>query len=133
MLFKKVKEIEEAYEMGEPISQEDLSGEYYVVVPWFPWLSLELLKHRKSVGEDGNGANVIAGGLRFGDFELVEEDDALLIDYDQPGNGFAMRGVVDRLRKLDDGRIIGKLSYKVLGKEVFLMYFRMVPKDEYEK
>lgn len=132
MLLKKVKEIEEAFEMGEAIRADELSGEYYVVVPWFPWFSLEPLKHRKDVGEGGAGANVLAGGMRFGNFELVEDDGALLIDYDQQGNGPAMRGVVDRLRRIEDGRIIGRLSYRIFGQETFLMYFEMVPKDEYE-
>ncbi len=36
-----------------------------------------------------------------------------------------MRGVVDRLRRLPDGRLVGKLYYKLFGQEIFLMFFEM--------
>ena len=130
MFFNDLKELEEQYEQGTVPEPGDLSGEYYVVAPWFPWVSLEPLKHRKDVGADGSGDNVVLKDTRFGYFKLETESGALLIDYDQPENNPIMRGVIDRLRKLPDGRIIGKLYYKIFGQEVFLMYFEMKPKEE---
>ena len=130
MLFKKLKEIEEQYEMGEAPDPDELSGEYYVTAPCFPWFSLEPLKHRKDVGLEGEGENVMAGGMRFGNFQLVKEDDSLLIDYDLDENAAHMRRVVDRIRRTPDGRLIGKLHYRLFGEEVFLLYFEMVPKED---
>ena len=129
MFLDEIKDLEEQYEMGEAPDPDELSGEYYVVVPWFPWLSLEPLKHRKAVGDGGLGDNVLLGDMRFGHFELEREDDSLLINYDREENQRVMRGVVDRLRRLPDGRIIGKLYYRILGREVFLMFFEMRPKN----
>jgi len=131
MIFDKLKEIEEQYEMGEVPDPDELSGEYYVVAPWFPWLSLEPLKHRKDVGPGGEGDNVLAGDFRFGHFVLEEESGSLLINYDLEENKAPMRGVVDRIRRLPDGRLVGKLYYRILGREVFLMYFEMRPKENF--
>lgn len=127
-----LKELEEMYEDGSAIEPEELDGEYFVVVPWFPWLSLEPLKHRKVVEYGGGGDNVLLDNVRFGRFKLEKQGDSLLIDYDQEENSPVMRGVVDRLRRLSDGRIVGKLYYKVFGREVFLMYFEMRPKRDGE-
>lgn len=127
MLFSKVKEIERLYDQGEIPGPEDLSGEYYVIVPWFPWLSLEVFKHRKAVEPGGQGDNVLGGGFHFGSFELRKEDDWLLIDYDRDDNPQIVRGVLDRIRRLPDGRLIGKLYYRVLGQDIFLLYFEMRP------
>lgn len=128
MFFSQVKEIEEQYEQGEVPEPEELEGEFYVVVPWFPWLSLELLKHRKSADSFGEGDNLILKDTRFGHFRLEKESDSLLIDYDLEENSPVMRGVVDSIRKLPDGRIIGKLFYRVLGNKIFIMFFEMKKK-----
>lgn len=130
MIFDDLKEIRELYEEGEIPEPEELSGEYYVVAPWFPWFSLAALKHRKDVGDGGEGDNVLAGGFRFGHFVLENDGDSLLINYDNDENMKPIRGVRDRLRRLPDGRIVGKLFYEVFGKEVFLMFFEMVPKED---
>ncbi|MEW6201643.1 MAG: hypothetical protein AB1546_06695 [bacterium] len=127
--FKKLKELEELYERGEVLEPECFSGEYYVVVPWFPWLSLEIMKHRKAVDADCKGDNVILKGTRFGHFQLELKNDHLLINYDQPQNSMVMRRVIDRVRRLPDGRIVGKLYYKILDREIFLMFFEMRKKD----
>lgn len=126
-MFSKLKEIERLYEQGEIPEPGELSGEYDVVTPWFPWLSLEALKHRKAVEPGGEGDNVLGNGLRFGHFALRKEDDWLLIDYDRDDNPRVLRGVLDRIRRLPDGRLIGKLYYRVLGQEIFLLYFEMRP------
>ena len=130
MLFGKLKELDEQYEQGTVPEPGELSGEFYVVTPWFPWVSLEPLKHRKAVSEDGSGDNVMLKDTRFGHFKLEPDSGALLIDYDQPENNPVMRGVVDRIKRLPDGRLVGKLFYKVLGQEVFLMFFEMKPKED---
>ncbi len=127
-MFDDLKEIESLYEQGEIPSPEDLRGEYFVVVPWFPWFSLELLKHRKDVAPDGTGDNVIEGGLRFGHFVLEKDSDSLLINYDVDENVEVMKRVVDRIRRLPDGRLVGRLFYRILGQEVPLLYFEMRPK-----
>jgi len=129
MIFDDLKEIERLYDEGVVPEPEELEGEFYVVVPWFPWFSLEALKHRKSADSSGEGDNVILDGMSFGHFRLEKEGDALLINYDQPENSIVMKGVVDRVRRLEDGRIVGKLYYKILGAEVFLMFFEMRKKD----
>lgn len=129
MIFDELKELEEQYEQGTIPDADELSGEYYVVVPWFPWLSFELLKHRKAVGAGGEGDNVLLKGLRFGHFKLEKEEDALLIDYDLPENRRIMQRVVDRLRWLPDGRLVGKLYYRILGRKVFIMFFEMRLKE----
>jgi len=129
MIFDDLKELEKQYAGGTIPEPEELDGEFYVVVPWFPWLSLEPLKHRKSADVSGEGDNVILDNIRFGHFRLEKELDALLIDYDQSENSPVMRGVVDRIRRLPDGRLVGKLYYKVLGVEVFLFFFEMRKKD----
>lgn len=125
MVFREIVELEEQYRQGTVPEPEEFSGEYHVVVPWFPWISFEALRHRKAVGPGGTGDNVLLRGLRFGHFSLEKQEEALLIDYDLPGNSIAMRRVVDKLRKLPDGRIVGKLYYRVLGREWFLMFFEM--------
>jgi predicted RNA-binding protein associated with RNAse of E/G family len=130
MPFKKHKEIEKLYEQGQIPEPEEMRGEYFVVVPWFPWLSLAALKHRKAVEQDNEGDNVVGGGFRFGHFTLRKEDNALLIDYDNEDNPQIMRGVVDRIRRVPDGRLVGKLNYRVFGDEIFILYFEMRPKTD---
>jgi len=125
MIFDTLRTLEEQYEQGEIPEPEELSGEYRVVVPWFPWLSLAMLKHRKAVGRIGVGDNVLAGGFRFGHFRLRKEAGWLLIDYDLADNPGVMRRVVDRVRRLPDGRLVGKLFYRLPGREQFLMFFEM--------
>jgi hypothetical protein len=125
MFIDQLKEIERLYDEGSVPEPEELEGEFYVVVPWFPWFSLELLKHRKSADIAGDGENLILDGVSFGKFRLEKGSDSLLIDYDQPENGAVMRGVVDRLRRLPDGRLVGKLYYKLFGQEIFMMFFEM--------
>lgn len=129
MIFDDLKELEEQFAGGTIPEPEELEGEFYVVVPWFPWLSLELFKHRKAA-VTGEGDNVLFDNVRFGHFRLRKEGEALLIDYDQPENPSVMRGVIDRLRRLPDGRLVGKLFYKVLDREVFLMFFEMRKNEE---
>lgn len=128
MIFSEVRELEKLYEQGTIPEAGELQGEYYVLVRWFPWLSLELLKHRKVVA-DGSGENRMLKNINFGKLKLEKEDESLLIDYDQPENSFFMKRVVDKLRRLPDGRLLGKLYYRVLGREVFIMFFEMRPKD----
>ena len=130
--FKKLKELEELYKQGEALEPENLRGEYYVVVPWFPWLSLEIMKHRKAVDADYKGDNVILKGTRFGHFQLEMKNDHLLINYDQPENSMVLRRVIDRIRRLPDGRIVGKLYYRIPGREIFLMFFEMRKKMDKE-
>lgn len=130
MLFPKVKEIEQLYEQGQIPEPEELQGEYYVVVPWFPWLSLRAFKHRKAVEKGNEGDNVVGGGFRFGHFMLRKEENALLIDYDNEENPQVMRGVIDRIRRVPDGRLIGKLNYRVFGDEFFILYFEMQPRQD---
>ena len=130
MLFESMKDVEKLYDGGETPEPEELEGEFYVVAPWFPWFSLELFKHRKSADAFGEGDNVMLDNIRFGRFRLEKECDALLINYDQPENSAVMKGVVDRVRRLPDGRLVGKLYYKLLGQEVFLMYFEMRKKAD---
>jgi len=130
MIFDDLKEIEELYSQGEIPEPEELSGEYYVVAPWFPWFSLELLKHRKDVRDGGEGDNVLSGDFRFGRFALERESDALLINYDNDENPAHIRRVIDRIRRLPDGRLVGKLYYRVFGSEVFIMFFEMRKKEE---
>lgn len=130
MVFDTIKELEKLYDEGTIPEPEELEGEFYVVVPWFPWFSLELFKHRKAADADGAGDNVLLDNIRFGRFRLEKEEGALLIDYNQPENSVVMKGVVDRLRRLPDGRLVGKLYYKVLRQEVFLMFFEMRKKTE---
>ena len=131
MIFDNLKELEQLYEAGTAPEPDELDGEFYVVVPWFPWTSLELLKHRKSADFTGEGDNVLLDGtIRFGHFRLEKEGDSLLINYDVPENKAVMRGVIDRLRRLEDGRLVGKLYYKIFGQEVFLMYFEMRKKED---
>jgi len=126
-MFETLRRLEEQYGRGGVPEPGELSGAYRVRVPWFPWLSLALLKHRKDVGAGGQGDNVLAGGLRFGRFVLRKEPAWLLIDYDIPANRRVMRRVVDRVRRLPDGRLVGKLFYRLPGREVFLMFFEMKP------
>lgn len=129
MIFDDLKEIEKLYDEGAAPEPEELEGEFYVVAPWFPWISFELLKHRKSSDVFGEGANVLLDNIRFGHFKLEKQDDSLLIDYDRAENPLVIRKVVDRLRRLPDGRLVGKLYYKLLGSEVFIMFFEMRKKD----
>jgi hypothetical protein len=130
MIFDELKELENLFDQGTIPEPEELEGEFYVVAPWFPWLSLEPLKHRKATDPSGQGDNVLLSGMRFGHFLLRKEDAALLIDYDQPENAAVMRGVIDRIRRLPDGRLAGKLFYRILGREVFLMFFEMRKKED---
>jgi len=125
MIWETLRNLQELYGRGTVPELEDLSGEYRVVVPWFPWFSLAMLKHRKAVGQTGEGYNLLAGGFRFGRFRLRKEAGWLLIDYDLPVNTGVMRRVVDRVRRLPDGRLVGKLHYRILGREPFLMFFEM--------
>lgn len=130
MIFRELIELEKQYRKGTIPEPEDLSGEYYVVAPCFPWVSFKALRHRKAIEVGGNGDNVLLKGFRFGRFNLEKQEEALLIDYDLPGNSIAMRRVVDKLRKLPDGRIVGKLYYRVLGRQLFLMFFEMIRREE---
>ncbi len=127
MIFSQAKEVAEQYERGSIPDPDELSGEYSVVVPWFPWVSLEPFKHRKSFETGGQGSNVVLNGFRFAPFKLMKESDSLLIDYDSPGNPSILRGLLDRLRRLPDGRLIGRTTYRILGREVFLLYFELRP------
>ena len=129
MILGKLKEIENLYNKGEIPEPKELEGEFYVVVPWFPWFSFEILKHRKSAKSTGEGDNILLKNIKFGHFKLEKEEDALLINYDQPENSFIMRVVIDRVRRLPDGRIVGKLYYKIFGQKVFLMFFEMRKKE----
>jgi hypothetical protein len=130
MIFDELKELYDLYSEGTIPEPEELEGEFYVVVPWFPWASLELLKHRKAADASGEGDNVILDNIRFGHFKLEKGSDSLLIDYEQEQNPLIMRGVVDRMRRLPDGRLVGKLYHKILGQEVFLMFFEMRKKEK---
>jgi len=130
MIFDDLKELERLYEEGTIPEPEELEGDFYVVVPWFPWISFELFKHHKSADSSGEGDNVMLDSIRFGHFVLDKQADSLLINYDLPENSFIMRGVVDKVRRLADGRIIGKLYYKILGQEVFIEYFEMRKKTD---
>ena len=129
MFLNEVKELTRQYEQGSVPAPGDLSGKYAVLVPWFPWLDLRLLGHCKAVIGSGRGTNVLLGRLRFGQFVLREDGQSLLIDYDVPGNLPHMRRVVDRIRRLPDGRLVGRLNYRLLGREVFLMFFEMRPRE----
>jgi hypothetical protein len=68
---------------------------------------------------------VLAGGFRFGHFRLKKEATCLLIDYDLSVNPGVMRRVVDRVRRLPDGRLVGKLFCRILGSERFILFFEM--------
>jgi hypothetical protein len=125
MIRDTLRKLDEQYDRGEVPEPGELSGEYRVVVPWFPWVSLSILKHRKRVGTGGEGDNLLATGLRFGHFRLKKEPGWLLIDYDLQENPGVMRRVKDRVRRLPDGRLVGKLFYRFPGREQFLMFFEM--------
>jgi hypothetical protein len=125
---RELRELSEQYEKGSIPVPAELSGEYSVVVPWFPWISFAALKHRKAVGAAGGGDNILLGNLRFGRFRLESQEASLLINYDLSANTPIMRRVVDRVRRLPDGRLVGKLFYRVLGREVPLFFFEMRPK-----
>ena len=126
--IRELRMLGEQYERGTVPAPAELRGEYSVVVPWFPWISFAALKHRKAVGPGGGGDNILLGNLRFGRFRLDGQEGSLLINYDLPANTAAMRRVVDRIRRLPDGRLVGKLYYRVLGREVPLFFFEMRPK-----
>lgn len=127
MISRSLQQLDALYDQAAVPEPEELRGEYRVVVPWFPWFSLAWLRHRKFVGKTVDGCNLLAGGLRFGRFRLTREPAWLLIDYDLPQNSGVMRRVVDRVRRLPDGRLVGKLHYRILGREPFLMFFEMRP------
>ena len=130
MIFKELREFDRLYEQEGSIPEpEKVSGEYYVITPCFPWISLKHLKHRKVIEEKNAGANLILNNLCFGKFELKKENDALVIDYNQPQNSFLMRNVIDKVKLLDDGRFLGKLYYNLLGRKLFVLFFEMKPKE----
>ncbi len=118
--------IEKLFAKGTVPDIASLTGEHYVKAPWFPWLSIQLLGHRKSIAADLTGRNVLDNGFSFGYFILEKHDDHILINYDIEENPEVMRRVVDRLRVLPDGRLAGRLSYRFDGKnEQFIEYFIM--------
>ncbi len=53
--------------------------------------------------------------------------DSLLVDYDSPENPSVLRRMLDRLRRLPDGRLVGRTTYRILGWEVFILYFELRP------
>jgi hypothetical protein len=124
---QELRDLSDQYDKGTVPAAAELLGEYSVVVPWFPWISFAPLKHRKAVGPGGDGENILLGNLRFGGFRLERQEGSLLINYDLSPNNPIMRRVVDRLRRLPDGRLVGKLYYRVLGREVPLFFFEMRP------
>lgn len=130
MIFRELRDLEKDFEQGTIPEPEELQGEHYVVIPWFPWVSLEPLKHRKEVLEDGKGSNVLLSGFRFGHFNLEKEADSLLINYDNPENPRVLRRAIDRVRRLPDGRLVGKFYYPILGREIFINFFELRPKEK---
>ena len=89
--------IRHLYSQGTIPDDAELEGEFYVVVPWFPWFSLAPLKHRKAFGDGGRGCNLLLKRFAFGRFELKRTEDSLLIDYDQKENSPVIRRVIDRV------------------------------------
>ena len=129
MILSELRNLEKDFEQGTIPEPGELQGEHYVVVPWFPWVSLEPLKHRKKVSEDGTGINVLLDGFQFGHFNLEKEPDSLLISYDNPENPRVIRGAIDRVRRLPDGRLVGKTYFRILGREIFFIFFELRPKE----
>lgn len=129
MVFDSVRKLNEMYKEGVMPEPEELEGEQYVTVPVFPWVSFAPLKHLKDTDTNGEGANVMMKRFRFGRYNLVKKGDYLLVDYKQEENSRFMRGVVDRLRRIPDGRIIGRMYYHIFGREVFVSWFEMAKRD----
>ncbi len=128
MIINELRELNSQYEQHGTIPEpEDFSGEYYVTAPSFPWISLKPLNHRKEIIGKNTGSNVLLNKIRFGAFELKKDEDSLRIDYNQPENPLLLRKAIDNVKILPDGRIIGKLFYKVLGRKIFILFFEMKP------
>ena len=127
MPFSNYRKLKESYNDGETPAPDELQGEYFVTAPAFPGLSLGLLRHRKNVDPDGEGENLLLDDFRFGKFVLDERDEALVSDNDNDENTIMLRGVGEKIRRIEDGRLIGKRYYKMRGKGIFLMLFEMEP------
>ncbi len=128
MIINELRELNSLYEKHGTIPKpEDFSGEYYVTAPCFPWISFRHLNHRKEIKEKNCGSNVLLNKIRFGRFELKKDQDSLRIDYDQPENPLLIRKVIDNVKVLPNGRIIGKLFFKIPDRKIFILFFEMKP------
>lgn len=66
--------------------------------------------------------------IRWGEFCLVEEQSgSVLFDYNQPDNAWHNRRIVDKVRlvRTVDGLLLGKFSYRIFDRELFLCWFTL--------
>jgi len=145
--------LDELFESAAAPSLDEMNGEYdgalltgnlppaprhfpitAVNRPWLPWKGKVFYP---AEGSRGRGANRIAAGpLRreMWSFETsigasrIDGRDALLIDYDLPGNPFWLkRAVFDELRRLRDGLYLGKGGVVALGQTRFVFIWALQP------
>jgi len=101
--------------------------------PWWPWKGKVFYTSTDS--RRGHGANrLVAGPIRRERWRFetavgpsrFDGRDALLLDYDLPGNPLWLRrGVIDELRKVKDGLYLGKGGIVVLGQTRFVFLWAL--------
>lgn len=65
--------------------------------------------------------------IKWGEYFLDKFNAAksIILHYDLPDNAWFVRRIVDRIRVLADGSIIGKFCYRLFGREWFVCWFTL--------
>lgn len=67
---------------------------------------------------------------KYGFDKYVEQDaggGAVVLDYDVKENPYALRRLTERVRKIEDGVLLGKAFVEFGRRDVFVHYYAMVP------
>jgi len=136
--------LHEMYDSGEVPEEDEVMGDmrgavlagrgvgrtelWKRVSRYLPWAGMRI--------EDGEGINHLGYSPlvveRYGFEKYVErgrEGGALVLDYDVRENPYWLRRLTERVRKIEDGLLLGKASLSVGGREVFVHYYAMEPED----
>jgi hypothetical protein len=134
-----VEELQELYDEGQiPDETElgDATGEVLAgrglantsvwrrTAKYSPWAGMRL---DDEINRLGYGPLTLE---KYGFDTYVEQDKeggALVLDYDIPENPYALRRLVERVREIEGGLLLGKAYLRVGGREVFLHYYAMEP------
>ncbi len=128
--------LKEAFAAGETPDPNELRGRFVVRLVTGIGPDIRFFGHLKffpdEVEESGGGFNRFWGGMRIGNFKinvqqsiLGDGEEILKINYNRPGNPFFIRALNDELKKVGQGRFLGRGVFLVFGKAFNSFYFSL--------
>ena len=112
------------WQMATAPDLEDLQGEFKVEIltGFFKQINTTKEWSKKMNGQMGHN---IRDGKKGGVFIQYHRGSSTLLDYNVRNNSFLWRRLVDLVRKISEGKYLGKIYIKGLGKYSFAGYFSL--------